>query len=41
MASFVCVIAKSQSENWEICKEYNRWGIRTSPVSINHAKKIK
>ena len=41
MASFVCVIAKSNPENWELCKKYNRWGIRSSPVSINHAKKIK
>ena len=41
MASFVCVIAKSNPENWELCKKYNRWGIRSSAVSINHAKKIK
>ena len=41
MASFVCVIAKSQSENWDLCKKYNRWGVRRSHVSINHAKKIK
>jgi len=40
MSSFVCLINKSNLENWDISKKYQRWGIQKSLKSTNPARRI-